>query len=36
MGEVLKFVTPEGGRVVNGPTSSGPNPAQIRKSEPEN
>ena len=25
MGEVLKFVTPDEGRVVNGPTSSGPN-----------
>ena len=35
MGEVLKFVTPDGGRVVNGPTSSGSNPAQTRKYKPE-
>ena len=31
MGKVLKCVTPAGGRVVDGPTNSGPNLARIRK-----
>ena len=28
MGDVLKFVTADGRRVANGPTSSGPKPAK--------
>ena len=28
MGDVLKFVTPDGRRVANGPTETGPKPAQ--------
>ena len=35
MGDVLKFVTPDGRRVANGPTSSGPKPAQAWKYKPE-
>ena len=35
MGEVLKFVTSNRGKVVNGPTSSSPNPARTPP-EPEN
>ena len=38
MAEVLKFVTTDGRRVTNGPTSSGPKPARAwkYKSEPQN
>ena len=35
MGEVLKFVTPDGRRVANGPTSSGPQPARAWKYKPK-
>ena len=35
MGDVLKFVTPDGRRVANGPTSSVPKPAQAWKYKPE-
>ena len=35
MGDILKFVTPDGRRVANGPTSSGPKPAQAWKYKPE-
>ena len=31
MGDVIKFVTPDGRRVANGPTSSGPKPARAWK-----
>ena len=35
MGDVLKFATLGGRRVANGPTSSGPKPAQAWKYKPE-
>ena len=35
MGEVLKFVTLDGGRVANGPTSSGSKLARTWKYKPE-
>ena len=35
MGDVLKFVTLDGRRVANGPTSSGPKLAQAWKYKPE-
>ena len=35
MGDVLKFVTPDGRRVANKPTSSGLKPAQAWKYKPE-
>ena len=35
MGDVLKFVTADARRVANGPTSSGPKPAQAWKYKPE-
>ena len=35
MGEVLKFVTPDGRRVANGQTSSGPKPARAWKYKPK-
>ena len=35
MGKVLKFVTPDGRRVANVPTSSGPEPARARKHKPK-
>ena len=35
MGDVLKFVTPDGRRVANGPISSRPKPARAWKYKPE-
>ena len=34
MGEVLKFVTPDRRKVANGPTSSGPKPAEPGNTSP--